>query len=393
QAQVVGTYAMTYPTSDLRRWVARLGYDSLCGVGGGTTSCAWFTWTDGTTPDSAWVNWAAVSDQGIVDNLHWAQGTDGSGDVGIFFEGDKLVRSQLLAYISRDRRTVMYRLLDAQGGAQSPVTLQTIADACYEAYQTAVVWSPRERRFLVVWSEADRCSSQRNGRVRSRWVDGFGVTMQSSTQHLLYCENDPLNPGCLRGKAAGDPKAIQSSVAATPTPKPDDGGIKPDQGTKLDTSVEPPRTSNCSCKGLFVAASWAGAWGTAVDRYRVHVYGWHVRLTGDGLLASWPDRLDSGCEVYCPMDHRWPAAAPYAQAGEKMSSGNNYVEMRYLLNDSLTTQLEDTIHDYPRHIPQALRTTPNAWLIATLATEGREPSKAFPLVLTISDGGTGGGCP
>ena len=52
-----------------------------------------------------------------------------------------------------------------------------------------------------------------------------------------------------------------------------------------------------------------------------------------------------------------------------------------------------TRNAYPRHIPQALRTRPNAWLIATLATEAGEPSKAFPLVLTISDGGTGGGCP
>ncbi len=112
---IVATHQLPWPTSSLRRWVARLGHDENCSAVVGSTSCAWFTWTDGSTPGSAWINWAPVGDQGAVGITRFLAGTDGSGDVGVFDRGDGPKRSQLIAYISRDRRQVRYGLLSAHG--------------------------------------------------------------------------------------------------------------------------------------------------------------------------------------------------------------------------------------------------------------------------------------
>ena len=397
EAQKVGNSPLPWPTSG-RRWLARLGYDASCSAVSGSTSCAWFTWTDG-YGSSAWVNWVPVGVGATLGTTRYFAGTDGSGDIGVFYRGGS-VRAQLLAYISRDRKHVMYALLDSLGHAITQVTLKNITDPCYDAYQTAVVWSPREERFLVVWAENSSgiCGPIPNGRIWSRWVDGLGIALQDAPQPLGYCEGNPQTPTCISGKQAGGVSMQTQGLASAGLVQKVDGGAvaRPDAAVKpKDGAVESDlagggtRTSNCSCKGFFVAASHTYSFGTATDRYRVHQYGWHARLNGAGVLANNPDYLDSRCSVFCPMDHRWPSAAPYALAQNKSVTSS---EMRYLVHDSLQTQLEGTIHEDGLVMPQALRTTPDATLIGTLSSTKQDIALPSTLGLTISDGGTGG-CP
>ena len=382
-----------------RRWIARAGHDSECGAVVPTaSSCAWFAYNDGYGETT----WTAVGDNGHT-NSAWLNGFDGSGDIGIVYWGSYSLKRQLRAWISPDRHQVLAQIFDGLSSVGSPFVLRTM-QTDFKADQTAVVWSERNQRWLVVWAENYTAQSiYWNGKVHSRWV-GFDGSLQNSAQNLGYCEGNPTSSRCggggLRGQetfvtgravdaGAGAVDASSASVRPLATDK-GDAGLDGDGGTRQNNA--------CYCKGFFVAASRQWVTWPDLDAFRVHHYAWQSRVTGDGLLAErycggsgCASDLLPDCSLYCPMDRLPPTAtslghAIYQMARKSFSTYGSH--MSYSIAASPFGADQDVLHQSPTGTPQALRTTGE--LTATLATDDVWTSSTpARLRLTISDAGSG----
>lgn len=361
-----------------RKWIARAGHDPTCTVVPGATSCGWFAWSD------QWgdVDWIAVGDNGSVGDPWYTPGWDGSGDIGTITDQSGTHTRQLRAYISTDRTTVLVRLFEGNIQVLGPLTLRTM-QTNFKAYQTAVAWSARHERWLVVWAENYMHYDRRwKGKVHSRWV-AFDGTQQASAQNLMYCEGDPTTSLC-----GSPPPAGRSIATSAPPPSatvkadagPDGGG-----GTRFN--------ERCTCKGIFLGASYHYViWPGDTDAFRVHQYQSQARLSGDGYrqaLYVFPSDMFPGCGTWCPLDRISPLELASGGYGIYQQLQRSYGNKLYLKAGSPTTELGGQVHAAgPK--AQALRTA--SGLTATLVTNDYWGGAPATLRLSISNEGAGA-CP
>ncbi|UCF67673.1 MAG: hypothetical protein JSV80_18270 [Acidobacteriota bacterium] len=232
-----------------RHWVRSLGFDFFgCPAIQGENWCAWFAWAN----EWGLVYWRAIgAETGKLSQTFWGIGRDPSGALGVAQASGwppVVSRKRLVAYISLDRKQVWTAFLDPSGYPVGPYRLlRTITEPNWKASQTAVVWSGRERRWLVSWTENYDLVSKFNGKIMVRTVefDGTVGPVTDPDLQLMYCEGDPQQQGCL-GKA----------VFYNP---------------------------RCVCKGIWLSSSPNASFK---DRFRLHQYGKQASLDGSGALSA-----------------------------------------------------------------------------------------------------------
>jgi len=377
-------------------WVARLGYDEVCNAVSESPSCAWLVWND----SYGEISWVAVGPDGSLGDARWLGGLDGSGDVGVFEDpGSGLLRRKLLAYITPDRKQVMTVILDHDGSLLgSPRTLRATQNN-FEAHQTAVVWSAREERWLVVWSEQYVAADYAwKGKIVSRWVDHDGFLVQSVATNVAYCGGHPLESRCIGGgvpltteKLTTTSDVADLSISSTIEPnepiKKTDAGADSGGGVRIN---EP-----CYCKAFYLAESDYDPWYFH-DRYRIHHYDVHVRLDHNGVRAaiytnSLDNPLDPNCITLCPLAASQLSTpigtSTFQLAGQNFAS--QAVEQRRLIVGGRLQVSDEAIHYSPLFNPQASRATEEvtAFLATTDFRSGGER-----LSITIANTRTGG-CP
>ena len=390
-AGVVTTTTLPYAGSS-RKWIARSGYDPTCAaVVSGTTGCAWFSWTDSYGD----VDWIAVGDTGLTGGLTWVHGWDGSGDVGIVSSSSGSLKRQLRAYISPDRSQVLAMIYEGTTRVSGPFVLRTVQNN-FKAYQTAVAWSERNARWIVVWGEYYmKLDRYWKAKVTSRLVR-FDGTLETA-KSVMYCEGDPRKSRCGNFKGTSSTATASLFLQASRDALDVDGGeTRPDSGPSTPSAPPGRNNTGCACYGIWLGAS--RHWNTwpDIDAFRVHQYAVQAQIEAGGnpfALYANIDGLQSlthPCSAYCPLDRLPPKFLGKGTAVYQMArqSGTN-VEMIYETVASPVTVLQDVIFS-GRSFPQALRTTGD--LTATLATDGSYFDPSPWLFLTISDAGSGA-CP
>lgn len=380
------TATVTLPYSgSSRKWIARSGYDPDCAaVVSGATSCAWFSWTD----NYGDVDWIAVGDNGGTGGLDWVHGWDASGDVGIVYFSSYTLKRQLRVYISPDRTQVLGRIYEGTTPVSGPFILRTVQNN-FNAFQTAVAWSERNQRWLVVWGEYYMKDDHYwKSKVTSRVVHFDGTLGQAKS--VMYCETDPRESRCPPTKG---PDELIAARGVPVISNADGGGARTDSGPDASTGKH---NVGCACYGIWLGASRQWETWPDVDAFRVHQYGVQARVDGEGTRVALYhnsyglQELTHPCSVWCPLDSLSPKAIKESVGVYQMArpGGVHQSEMVYLTVASPTTVLQDVIHPVSL-LPQALRTTGD--LTATLATDKMYTEVGSPptLRLTISDAGSG----
>jgi len=263
QGFVGSTVSLPYPSTE-RKWVRHMGFDDDCQAISSVSTCAWFTWEDGTSI-SSYVNWTPIGPGAEVGTVRWRPGHDGSGGVGVVRRGTwpffYYERKRLIAWISRDRRTVYAGFLNPDGSpiAGSLVLTNDLKKNGMVAYQTAVEWSSTEERWIVTWGESDESPGfgKNNGLIRSTYVTWNGGW--APPNFIMYCEGQQEKCGLTKNTTTG------------PT------------GAKAN--------SECACKGYWLASSY---YSQSTDRYRLYHYNFMARLDADAKKVALDAMTGSG---------------------------------------------------------------------------------------------------
>jgi len=340
---------MSDPEATVAGWVRHMGYDDNC-IAMEKGQCAWFTWEEEGSPPL--VRFRAIRSDGQLSSpIHARVGRFSSGDTGQIWTGWEWQRRKLLAWISDDQTSVRFAVLDNAGYNIVTNELHKVHTS-RRGYQTAVAWDSRERRWLVAWAE-NRAQQidPLNGRILTRYVQFDGT------------------PG--------------------PDPDPDvPGGPDPDEyilhceGGWDEPACSQKNNLYCLCYGFWLASSYYSR--SRNDRYRLHQYRIHTRLTIDGKRYGTPD--SSFASFAAPITE-----AAFVQGGESWPF--QILDRTYqaplvaihhrLVQDSFLKRDTQPVTGTGYFIPQAFRS--NGSVAVAVATGDLGTPEADELVLSIVD--------
>ncbi|PID38368.1 MAG: hypothetical protein CSA65_03965 [Proteobacteria bacterium] len=133
-------------------WVRRMGFDPYCQLS--PSGCGMAIWQ--VSNNKGWaLHWRQITPYGLYGPIREQVGFRGSGEVGCRGHIEALECTRLLAYIERDDRPnhpdrLWIARLDATGSVIPPSRLSIYEVAKpVRLFQTAVVYSSAEQRFLV----------------------------------------------------------------------------------------------------------------------------------------------------------------------------------------------------------------------------------------------------